>query len=514
MPNSIGGLASGLDTSAIITSLMANERAGRSRLEVRESTLTKQLGVWQNLKSQLGSLQAATDAFRSVGQAAATKVTSSNADAVGVTSAPGTAPGTYTIRVKQLATAHQLRATGFSGTGDLVGAGKGVVASSLASVGIAGVTAIGGSDGGRYDIEVRSVDATNAVVSFGGREQTVARSGPVTLDDGKGNTMSFDATDLKVGKARVGVVETDAATTVAGLAGKVNALGVGVSALAVDLNDGSGQPVNFILSAAAAGTANGVTVDFGGLTGFTGAFTDLRAAGDAKILLADGTTEVTRSSNQVTDLVPGLTLDLRAADAGKDVTVTVAQDNTQVVQATKTLVDSLNAVLSNLKRSSAYDPTTRTAAALTGDSRARRVQDSLREAMQYRDDDQDLNVLAELGITIGRDGLYSVNEAKLSKALTDDYSGTLRLLAGDGADRRGAFGAVREATTRLQASRGLVDGAVTSAQSAISGLHDDMARFDARLSMVEDRIRRKYTQLESTLAQLSSQSTGLARSLG
>jgi flagellar capping protein FliD len=41
-----------------------------------------------------------------------------------------------------------------------------------------------------------------------------------------------------------------------------------------------------------------------------------------------------------------------------------------------------------------------------------------------------------------------------------------------------------------------------------------MARFDARLSMVEDRIRRKYTQLESTLAQLSSQSTGLARSLG
>jgi flagellar hook-associated protein 2 len=151
---------------------------------------------------------------------------------------------------------------------------------------------------------------------------------------------------------------------------------------------------------------------------------------------------------------------------------------------------------------------------LTGDSRSRRVQDSLRDAMQYRDDDQDLNVLAELGITIGRDGLYSVDEIKLSKALTDDYSGTLRLLAGDGADRHGAFGAVREATTRLQASRGLVDGAVTSAQSAITGLHDDMARFDARLAMVEDRIRRKYTQLETTLAQLSSQSTGLARSLG
>jgi flagellar hook-associated protein 2 len=216
----------------------------------------------------------------------------------------------------------------------------------------------------------------------------------------------------------------------------------------------------------------------------------------------------------VTDLVPGVRLDLRAADASKDVTVTVAQDNTQVVQAAKTLVDSLNAVLSHVKKNTAYDPTTRTAAALTGDSRTRRLQDSLRDAMQYRDEGQELNVLAEIGITIGADGLYSVNETKLSKALTDDYSGTLRLLAGDGADRQGAFGAVREATRGLQASRGLVDGAVTSARSAISGLHDDMARFDARLAMVEDRIRRRYTQLETTLAQLSSQSNGLSQSLG
>jgi len=284
--------------------------------------------------------------------------------------------------------------------------------------------------------------------------------------------------------------------------------------MAVDLNDGSAQPVNFILSAAQPGSANGLTADFVRLAGFTNPFTDLPAAGDAKILLADGTTEITRSSNQVSDLLPGVTLNLRAADASKDVTVTVAQDNTTVVQAAKTLVDSLNAVLGNLKKNTAYDPATKTAAALTGDSRTRRVQDSLRDAMQYHDDDQELNILAEVGITIGADGFYSVSEAKLTKALTDDYSGTLRLLAGDGDDRKGVFGKVREAVSTLQASRGLVDGAVTSAQSAISGLHDDMARFDARLALTEDRIRRKYTQLESTLAQLSSQSNSLSQSLG
>jgi flagellar hook-associated protein 2 len=192
----------------------------------------------------------------------------------------------------------------------------------------------------------------------------------------------------------------------------------------------------------------------------------------------------------------------------------VAQDNSAVVQAAKSLVDSLNAVLGNLKKNTANDPSTKTAAALTGDSRTRRVQDSLREAMQYRDDDQDLNILAKVGITVGTDGLYKVDEPKLTKALTDDYSGTLRLLAGDGADRKGVFGKVREAVSTLQASRGLVDGAVTSAQSAISGIHDDMARFDARLVLTEERIRRKYTQLETTLAQLSSQSNQLARSLG
>ena len=76
------------------------------------------------------------------------------------------------------------------------------------------------------------------------------------------------------------------------------------------------------------------------------------------------------------------------------------------------------------------------------------------------------------------------------------------------------LGTLTETIQTLLASDGLVTGAKSATDAAIKSMNGRIERENQRLSVYETRIRRQYTNLESTLAQLSSQANGLTRSLG
>src|ERR1700760_4048112 len=103
------GLASGLDTGAIIDKLMANERSGpRSRLLTQQSALqTRQ----RTLGDVASGLTARGDAAQRLASAATWQdpqtVTSSDAAKVGAKLVSGAAPGGYTVTISGLATAAQ-----------------------------------------------------------------------------------------------------------------------------------------------------------------------------------------------------------------------------------------------------------------------------------------------------------------------------------------------------------------------------------------------------------------------
>lgn len=514
MPNSVGGLASGLNTTDIINSLLTAEQATKTRLQGKQVTYQRQLSVWTDLSTKLGSLKTAADALSSPTKASAATAVSSNTDLVAATAGTGATPSSFTFRVQQLAASHQIMANGFASTSDVVGAGKGTVSAGLASVGLA-LTDATSLNQGKYEIEVKSISGGTATISFGGHEQTVSSSGTVNLTDGAGNSANFTIGTLQAGKASLGVVQTNLGSTLTDLATTINNLGVGVSAAAVNKNDGTATPASFVLSAREPGTAHALLVDFSGLSSMTGkTFTDLRAATDAKIVLADGTTTITRSTNRLTDVLPGVTLDLKSADASKDVTVSVAQDDQKLVDLAKTVVDSLNSVLAAIKKSSAVDPQAKTAATLAGDSRMRRVSDSLVESMRYSDSGQDKQVLTQLGITFGRDGTYALDDTKFRAALANDYAGTVRLLSGDGASRKGVFGTLATSVKNMLDNNGTVDGALDATRSSIAGLDSRISAEDTRLALVETRIRKQYTTLETSMQQLNAQKSNLASSLG
>ena len=106
---SIGGIASGLDTSDIVAQLMKLERQPVVRLEQRQAELQTTRDAWGQLNTRLSSLRSATDQLRRTDRFAdLTKVTSSDPDAVAVSRGTGRVDASQlSFTVEQLATRMQ-----------------------------------------------------------------------------------------------------------------------------------------------------------------------------------------------------------------------------------------------------------------------------------------------------------------------------------------------------------------------------------------------------------------------
>jgi len=107
-----GGLASGLDTGAIVDGLVQLRSAGIRRLQNRQAAIRTQVSAVGETASKLKALRTAAGALGASGLRAYTAASTSAA--FGATaSAGGAQPGRYSITVDQLAAAAQARSQGF-----------------------------------------------------------------------------------------------------------------------------------------------------------------------------------------------------------------------------------------------------------------------------------------------------------------------------------------------------------------------------------------------------------------
>ena len=102
------GLASGLDTEAIISQLMAVERNPRVRMDLREGQIETRQSALKDISTRLKNLKTAAADLRSISVWADTQtVESSDATKLSARRLSGAGPGGYSIEVTQLARAEQ-----------------------------------------------------------------------------------------------------------------------------------------------------------------------------------------------------------------------------------------------------------------------------------------------------------------------------------------------------------------------------------------------------------------------
>ena len=156
-----------------------------------------------------------------------------------------------------------------------------------------------------------------------------------------------------------------------------------------------------------------------GLTDAGGAFADeLQAAQDA-VLTVDGVT-VTSSSNEIEDLVPGVSVNLYGATAGEAITLEVGQDLSAVNDAVQGFVDAFNAYRTFAINQQATVDGQGAAedAALFGESLLKSANSALYDVMETSVEVDGVSyTMADIGITYEAGNMLAIDDAALEEAL-------------------------------------------------------------------------------------------------
>ncbi len=263
---------------------------------------------------------------------------------------------------------------------------------------------------------------TFSVERLATRHQIVAGSAPfssATAAVGQGSFVLRGA-----GGETLATITTDAATTLTQLAAQINGAQDQVSAQVVRTGDDAHRLVLTARSSGAAGRFS-IDTDLADLAATPAGTTE---GVDAHLKV--GSLDVYRSSNSISDLVPGVELTLRETTTGP-VTLTVERDLEAMVKQISGYVEALNGALAALKGASRSDSNGR--GVLAGDSLVRSITDGLRNAAS--------GLISELGgpqsasaigISVQRDGTFTLDEAKLRTALSEDLKGVADLFARSG----------------------------------------------------------------------------------
>jgi len=194
---SVDGLISGLDTTTIISQLMAIERLPEKQLTTAQTTSKTLVSTLQSLNALINSMQAAATAFvpDTITKASAwtsTTASSSNSALASVLAGTGALPGSSTFTVTSVASGGAAVSMGIVGsvTAPVVGpGGPFLVTKGAPRVGLSGIDSGPSLSAGAHSVEVTQSSA-GATVS-GSPVTGFGALPPAVLIDGSNNTISF-----------------------------------------------------------------------------------------------------------------------------------------------------------------------------------------------------------------------------------------------------------------------------------------------------------------------------------
>jgi flagellar hook-associated protein 2 len=327
-------------------------------------------------------------------------------------------------------------------------------------------------------------------------------------------------------------VEVAASDTLQSIADAINQAGAPVSAAVI--NTGSGPtPFRLSLTSTISGRQGELFVDTGS---FDIGLTTLARGQDAKVFFGADSAEdgflLTSSSNSISGVVPGLTLDLH--DTSEDaVTVTIERDVDAITAAVTQFVTAFNDVIVNIDKYDFYDTETEQRGVLLGNALTGRIRDALHRAIHRRAEgvSTSLQFLAQAGITVGDDGQATFDSAAFKATFASSPIAMENLFAAfqeqSQSSQEIAPGATVPSSTSTVSTRGFGDifkdlaegltdplnGSLPLADQGfddrIEVLNSRIEDMDVRLAARRARLERQFAALELALAGLQAQQSAL-----
>lgn len=382
-----------------------------------------------------------------------------------------------------------LRATA-NALSDATGYSSFAVSSTDASV---VTSASGAAQAGTYEVQVTQLASSQKL-----RSDTQASSGTAL---GMSGTLS-----ISVGGADAVPVTVTATDTLGDIATKLAKSGARISASV--LYDGSTYRLS--IQGLDTGAANGFTIAQSGLDlGLDKPANLHQSAQDAK-LVVDGIS-ITRPTNQISEVIPGVTMAL--TKVGVTSTVRVASDTTVLKAKIQGFVSAYNDIVNAGHTATGYSGTKATNPVLAGESSIRRALDQFARLVgsAVPGTSGAYTTLGSVGVKLGSNGTLTFDGAKLDAAIVKDPDGVRRLFITD--TGLGASGVMKTMATTIDA---LVTGSTSPIKARIDALAAKSKRLDEsrvdkqrNIDRYEQQLRKQFSALDQAMSKYQAMSAAI-----
>ena len=273
------------------------------------------------------------------------------------------------------------------------------------------------------------------------------------------------------------------------VANNINAKNAGITANVI--SDANGSRLTLISNDTGTSNEIAVSADSVGL-----GFQESSVAKDAS-LTVDGV-QIDSARNTISTVIPGVTLSLTGSTTGT-ATLTVAADSSRAEQAVNSFVSAYNSAIQAISAQFAYDPTSKTAGPLSGDSSLRTIQETLLGSLSYSmSNNNGIASLVSLGVNMQDDGTLSVDSGKLESALASNYSAVQNFFQSTTPQ---GFSQTLNTTLKgmLDSSSGAVTvdlKGITNTNTSLQNQIDDM---NVRLDTEEQSLLLQFEQVDALL---------------
>jgi flagellar hook-associated protein 2 len=469
-PFTVSGLISGLNTSAIIQGLMAVEQQKITNLDQQKQTVTARQAAFDGIEAKVLALQGTLTPLTSSQNSvfAARTATSSDTSIVTAAASSSAVNGVYNLHVVSTATASQVASQGFDNLSSAISQGTlqlkiGAVTSTITidstnntlqgladAINASGAAATAyivndgsgtGQQGYRLVLASKATGTSNQInitsnlaPSGGGAIKPIFDSGTISNAIAGSGFSGTSTIGSNAGAAYTGTSNNVYTFKVVqgGTVGTDNNIqlsyseSTGANTGTLTLNQGDVNALKTV--------AQGIQVQFGAGTLVTGdsfsvkAFVPtVQAATDASITVGSnaGALTVTSASNQISTLIPGVTLSLKRGDPNTEVTVTVGGDTAAMQKSIDSFVSAYNDTISTIAQQTSYDPSTGVAGPLLSDYQTQQLEQQLRSVVDNLVPGANplMNNLGALGITTDSTGKLVVDDTKVSDVLSGNVAG-------------------------------------------------------------------------------------------
>ncbi len=299
-------------------------------------------------------------------------------------------------------------------------------------------------------------------------------------------------------------------STLEGVANAINNAGIGMRATVIDDRSDKENPHRLLVTGLATGSDQ--EVKFPTIYMLDGDqdiyFDKSKEAKNAKIKM-DGF-EIELPDNKTSDIIPGVTLDLKQVAPGRPIRINVKEDMEVISGKIKSFVDSFNGALSFIqgqhKLQKGPDGKERLGP-LGGDGLVRSIESNLRRLIVNPQLGVDSNIrrVAELGIEFNRNGTLNFNQEKFNKALAADPKSVSNFLRGDGFSVGFVPAVRREISNLMNSTSGPMANRKRGIQQKIDTINNRIENKERQLTRREETLRRQFSDLESKMSKLQAQ---------